>query len=323
MFYREAGQFKTTYRQDMAIFPILQDRIGLALIFAVAVVGVPLLTSKFFVSSVMIPFLVFSLAAIGLNILTGYTGLISLGTGAFMGVGAYACYKLTTYFPGVNIIVWILLSGFFSAGIGVLFGIPSLRVKGFYLAVATGDGGADGRGGGERPRGDARQLQPGRLAQGLGRRVDVLLHEHHRRPRVLRAGVRHRHVVHVQVVRRLGQIPLGLEPHHRRLVRRGRLRVPHVLEHHPVAAEAHDRRGGRDAGLGQHRLQPLPQLGGGQRGQRPRVVERRDRLLDPHGPALGEPGRDEQPAGVGVDGDETGQRGTPNPVPLSPGWERG
>ena len=59
----------------------------------------------------MIPFLVFSLAAIGLNLLTGYTGLLSLGTGAFMGVGAYACYKLTTYFPNVNIIIWIAVSG--------------------------------------------------------------------------------------------------------------------------------------------------------------------------------------------------------------------
>jgi branched-chain amino acid transport system permease protein len=85
----------------------------------------------------MIPFLIFSLAAIGLNLLTGYTGLLSLGTGAFMGVGAYACYKLTTYFPGVNIIVWIVVSGFFSAAVGVVFGLPSLRIKGFYLAVAT------------------------------------------------------------------------------------------------------------------------------------------------------------------------------------------
>ena len=85
----------------------------------------------------MIPFLIFSLAAIGLNLLTGYTGLMSLGTGGFMGVGAYACYKLTTYFPGVNIIVWILASGFFSAAVGVVFGLPSLRIKGFYLAVAT------------------------------------------------------------------------------------------------------------------------------------------------------------------------------------------
>ena len=85
----------------------------------------------------MIPFLIFSLAAIGLNLLTGYTGLLSLGTGAFMGVGAYACYKLTTIFPDVNILVWIVASGFFSAAVGALFGLPSLRIKGFYLAVAT------------------------------------------------------------------------------------------------------------------------------------------------------------------------------------------
>jgi branched-chain amino acid transport system permease protein len=136
MFYRETGQFQTTYQADMAVFPIRQDRIGLALIAALAV-SVPLWGSPFFISSVMIPFLVFSLAAIGLNILTGYTGLISLGTGAFMGVGAYACYKLTTLFPDVNIIIWIFVSGLFSAAIGVLFGLPSLRVKGFYLAVTT------------------------------------------------------------------------------------------------------------------------------------------------------------------------------------------
>ena len=85
----------------------------------------------------MIPFLIFSLAAIGLNLLTGYTGQLSLGTGAFMGVGAYACYKLTTIFPDVNIIVWVIASGFFSAAVGAVFGLPSLRIKGFYLAIAT------------------------------------------------------------------------------------------------------------------------------------------------------------------------------------------
>ena len=136
MLYRESGQYKSTYEADMAVFPIRQDRIGLALIILAAFL-VPLFTSDFFIGTVMIPFLVFSLAAIGLNLLTGYTGLLSLGTGAFMGVGAYACYKLTTIFPGVNILVWIVASGFFSAAIGVLFGLPSLRIKGFYLAVAT------------------------------------------------------------------------------------------------------------------------------------------------------------------------------------------
>src|ERR671921_641492 len=136
MLYREAGQFKTSYAADMAVFPLIQDRIGIALIIAAAYL-IGLVGSDFLLQAVMIPFLVFSLAAIGLNILTGYAGLLSLGTGAFMGVGAYACYKLTTAFPDVNVIFWILLSGLFSAAVGVLFGLPSLRIKGFYLPVAT------------------------------------------------------------------------------------------------------------------------------------------------------------------------------------------
>lgn len=136
MLYRESGQYKSTYEADMAVFPIRQDRIGLAMIIGAAFL-LPLFTSDFFIGTVMIPFLVFSLAAIGLNLLTGYTGLLSLGTGAFMGVGAYACYKLTIAFPGVNVLIWIVASGFFAAAIGVLFGLPSLRIKGFYLAVAT------------------------------------------------------------------------------------------------------------------------------------------------------------------------------------------
>lgn len=136
MLYRETGQFKTNYAADMAVFPILQDRVGLAIIIALAL-ALPLFGSEFLLSAVMIPLLVFALATIGLNLLTGYTGLLSLGTAGFMGVGAYACYKLTTYFPDVNIVVWILSSGFFAAAVGVLFGLPSLRIKGFYLAVAT------------------------------------------------------------------------------------------------------------------------------------------------------------------------------------------
>jgi len=135
--YREAGQFKSTYEADAAVFPLRQDRIGIAVILVLAFVVIPLTGSNFVLSSVMIPILVFSLAAIALNILTGYTGLISLGTAGFMGVGGYACYKLTSVFPGINIVVHIALSGFFAAGVGVLFGLPSLRIKGFYLAVAT------------------------------------------------------------------------------------------------------------------------------------------------------------------------------------------
>ena len=137
MLYREAGQYKTSYESDQAVFPLLQDRIGLGVILFIAFVVVPLTHNDFLINAVMTPFLIFTLAAIGLNLLTGYTGLLSLGSGAFMGVGAYACYKLTTIFPGVNIIIWILVSGFFAALVGTIFGLPSLRIKGFYLAIAT------------------------------------------------------------------------------------------------------------------------------------------------------------------------------------------
>ena len=99
--------------------------------------SIPLTDNDFLINAIITPFLIFTLAAIGLNILTGYTGLLSLGTGAFMGVGAYACYKLTTYFPNVNIVVWIIASGFASAAVGAVFGLPAVRIKGFYLAIAT------------------------------------------------------------------------------------------------------------------------------------------------------------------------------------------
>jgi branched-chain amino acid transport system permease protein len=137
MLYREVGQYKTSYQADHAVFPLLQDRLGIAVILAFGFVVIPLVASEFVINSLLIPILIFSLAAIGLNLLTGYAGLVSLGTGGFMGVGAYACYKLATAFPGVNIIVPILASGFFSAAVGAAFGLPSLRIKGFYLAVAT------------------------------------------------------------------------------------------------------------------------------------------------------------------------------------------
>jgi branched-chain amino acid transport system permease protein len=136
VFYRETGQFKTDYASDMAIFPIRQDRIGIAVILAIAVI-LPFLANDFVLKTILLPFLALTVAVIGLNILTGYTGLISLGSAGFMGVGAYACYKLTTVFPDVSIIIWIFVSGFFAAAVGVFFGLPSLRIKGLYLAVAT------------------------------------------------------------------------------------------------------------------------------------------------------------------------------------------
>lgn len=137
MLYREAGQFKTSYAADQALLPIVQDRVGIAVILLLVFVVIPLVATDFFIGSIMIPFLVFSLAAVGLNILTGYAGQLSLGTGAFMGVGAYSCYKLATLFPDINILILILLSGVFSAIAGIVFGLPSLRIKGLYLAITT------------------------------------------------------------------------------------------------------------------------------------------------------------------------------------------
>ena len=137
MIYREAGQYKTSYAADQAIFPILQDRIALALLLLVAFVGAPMVASDYFLSTILIPFLVFSVAALGLNILTGYCGQLSLGTGGFMACGAFAAYKLATAFPELNIVFVFLLAGGVTAAVGVAFGIPSLRIKGFYLAVAT------------------------------------------------------------------------------------------------------------------------------------------------------------------------------------------
>ena len=137
MFYRESGQFKTSYAADQAIFPIKQDNWGMVLLLLIAFFAVPYFGTEYFFQAIMIPVLIFALAATGLNILTGYCGQLSLGTGGFMAVGAVACYKLTTGFPEMNFVFVLLLSGIITAGVGLLFGIPSLRIKGFYLAVAT------------------------------------------------------------------------------------------------------------------------------------------------------------------------------------------
>ncbi len=137
MLYRENGQFKTSYRSDSQVFPILQDRIGIALLMLVAAVGVPLLADEYMLRAILIPFLILALAALGLNILVGYCGQISLGTGAFMAVGAYATYNFMVRIDSMPLVLAILLGGACATVVGVLFGIPSLRIKGLYLAVAT------------------------------------------------------------------------------------------------------------------------------------------------------------------------------------------
>jgi len=137
MFYREAGDFSSTYAQDQQTFPIKFDRWRYYAVLFIAIVIVPFVVNDYWVNSIFMPFLIYAIAAIGLNILVGYCGQVSLGTGGFMAVGAYACYKLMTAMPEVSMFVHVLLAGVITAGVGVLFGLPSLRIKGFYLAVAT------------------------------------------------------------------------------------------------------------------------------------------------------------------------------------------
>lgn len=137
MIYRENGQFKTCYQDDQALFPIAQDRAFIAFLLLVAFAIVPWFANEYLLRAILIPFLILSLAAIGLNLLVGYCGQISLGSGAFMAIGAYAAYNLAVRIEGLNMLLVFLLAGGISTLVGMVFGIPSLRIKGLYLAVAT------------------------------------------------------------------------------------------------------------------------------------------------------------------------------------------
>ncbi|MBY5768295.1 branched-chain amino acid ABC transporter permease [Rhizobium leguminosarum] len=104
---------------------------------AIAYVIVPLLGSDYLFEAILLPFMALSLAGLGLNILTGYAGQVSLGSAAFMAVGAFAAFNLNLRVDGLPLIVSMILAGLAAAGIGLVFGLPSLRLKGFYLAVST------------------------------------------------------------------------------------------------------------------------------------------------------------------------------------------
>jgi branched-chain amino acid transport system permease protein len=106
---------------------------GLLLAFAV----VPAIGNDYWFSAILIPFLVLSLAGLGLNILTGYAGQLSLGSSAFMAVGAFASYNFLLRMPHLPLLVAFALGGATAAVVGIIFGLPSLRIKGFYLIVST------------------------------------------------------------------------------------------------------------------------------------------------------------------------------------------
>ena len=137
MLYRENGQFRTSYRSDLQIFPIVQDRWAVLAMLLIAFVVVPAFASDYLFRAILVPFVIMALAALGVNILVGYCGQISLGSGAFMAVGAYGAYNFFARIPGLPLIPALILGGLCATAFGILFGLPSLRVRGLYLAVAT------------------------------------------------------------------------------------------------------------------------------------------------------------------------------------------
>src|SRR3989442_5423137 len=135
--YREAGRWKATHAGVEALFAFPKGGGFVAWATVAAFVVPPLAADEYWLQAVLIPFLIYSLATLGLNLLTGYAGQVSLGTGGFMAVGAYSAFKITSAFPRLSVLVAFLLAGLVTALVGLAFGLPSLRIKGFYLAVAT------------------------------------------------------------------------------------------------------------------------------------------------------------------------------------------
>lgn len=135
MFHRESGVFKTSYRADMALYPLPIAKWTIAVLALLFVVVAPLTLDDYYLSILNL-IMIACVGAIGLNILVGYTGQISIGHAAFMSVGAYTAANLATK---LDLPFWITLpaGGLMAAAVGALVGIPSLRIKGLYLAIAT------------------------------------------------------------------------------------------------------------------------------------------------------------------------------------------
>lgn len=98
---------------------------------------VPLVGNEYLYDAVLTPFLILSLAGLGLNVLTGYTGQLSLGSSAFMAIGAYTAYNVSLRLPAIPLLFDFVAAGVVAAAVGIVFGLPSMRLRGFYLAVST------------------------------------------------------------------------------------------------------------------------------------------------------------------------------------------
>jgi branched-chain amino acid transport system permease protein len=135
MFHRESGVFKTSYAADMALYPLPIAKWAVAAFAGLFIVVAPLALGEYYLSILNL-ILIAVVGALGLNILVGYTGQISIGHGAFMSVGAYTAANLVIH---LHAPFWITIpaGGLMAAAIGAVVGIPSLRIKGIYLAIAT------------------------------------------------------------------------------------------------------------------------------------------------------------------------------------------
>ncbi|MDB4987367.1 MAG: transporter permease [Myxococcaceae bacterium] len=137
MLDRQTRRLPTSYAEEARLFPVLHERwLALSLV-AAALFVLPQIGSDYLYSAVLVPVLVLGLAGLGQNLLTGFAGQLSVGSAAFMSVGAFASYNFALRVEGLPLILSILLGGLCAALVGALFGLPSLRIKGFYLIVST------------------------------------------------------------------------------------------------------------------------------------------------------------------------------------------
>ncbi len=137
MFYREVGQYNDNYAAASRMVPVLQDRWIIIAVAAFMVFAVPFMVNDYWALAILNPVLILSLATLGLNILTGYTGQLSLGSAGFMMIGAFGTYNFLLRVDWMNIFPAMFLSGIIAGLVGVFFGLPSARIKGFYLLVST------------------------------------------------------------------------------------------------------------------------------------------------------------------------------------------
>src|SRR5437588_9047184 len=129
-----AGDFRTTYAADTVIFPTAAGRYA-AIAAVVLLCLAPLALSQYWLS-ILIQIGYMAIAALGLNILVGFTGQISIGHAAFFGLGAFTSAYLSNRF-GIPVFFCIPLAGAVTAAVGLIFGLPAARLKGLYLAIAT------------------------------------------------------------------------------------------------------------------------------------------------------------------------------------------